>query len=52
MTHSPYVIVAERAIFLLSKMEYGAERIFSILFLTNRPNAAFESSNFSHLRCF
>lgn len=43
MTHSPYAIIAERAIFLLSDTEDGAEWIY---FLTNRPNAAFESSNF------
>ncbi len=49
MTHSPYAIVAERAIFLLSEMEDGAEQIFFFLFLTNRPNAPFESSNFRSL---
>lgn len=42
MTHSPYAIIAERAIFLLSEMEDGAERIF---FFTNRPNAAFLSQS-------
>lgn len=42
MTHSPCSIIAERAIFLLSEMADGAERI--IFVWTNRPNAAFESS--------
>ena len=28
MTHSPYAIIAERAIFLLSEMEDGDELIF------------------------
>ncbi len=28
MTHSPYAIIAERAIFLLSEMEDGAEQTF------------------------
>ena len=41
MTHGPYAIIAERAIFLLSEMEDGAERIF---FGQTGPNAAFESS--------
>lgn len=32
MTHGPYAIIAERAIFLLSEMEDGAERIFFFFF--------------------
>lgn len=33
MTRSPYAIIVEEAIFLLSEMEDGAERIF---YLTNK----------------
>lgn len=47
MTCSPYAIIAERAIFLLSEMEDAAERlIFFGRGETNTPNAAFESSYF------